>query len=147
MKVIFLKDVGGVGARGTIKDVADGYALNFLIPRKLAEQATPDKVVRVQSEMKVQADKDSEHKALESAWVKQIDGKVITIAAKANDKGNLYKQLSPDAVVEAIENEYKIKVSSDAVYFDGHIKTIGESKMTIKLGGHTAHMTVVVKAA
>ena len=103
MKVVFLKDVGGVGVRGAIKDVADGYALNFLIPRKLAEQATADKVARVQAEMKITAASEAERKAKGSAWAKELDGKSVVVVAKANEKGHLYKQLSPDAVADMIK--------------------------------------------
>jgi len=147
MKVVFLKDVGGVAARGVIKEVADGYALNFLIPRKLAEQATPDKVARVQAEMKVTAASEAERKAKGSAWAKQLDGKTVTVSAKANDKGHLYKQLSSDAVAEAIKKEYNIDIDANAIVFESHIKEIGESKATIKFGEHIAHITIAVKAA
>ena len=147
MKVVFLKDVGGVAPRGTIKDVADGYALNFLIPRKLAEQATADKVARVQAEMKVTAASEAERKAKGSAWAKQLDGKTVIVSAKANDKGHLYKQLSSDIVAEAIKKEFNIDVEASAIIFATHIKEIGESKGTVKFGEHTAHITIDVKAA
>jgi large subunit ribosomal protein L9 len=147
MKVVFLKDVGGVGVRGTIKDVADGYALNFLIPRKLAEQATPDKVARVQAEMKEHAAKEAHHAAQGSAWAKQLDGATVTVAAKANEKGHLYKQLGPEAVAEAIKRDHQIDIDADAIAFEGHIKEVGESKAAVKLGGHTARITVITKAA
>ena len=147
MKVVFLKDVGGVAPRGTIKDVADGYALNFLIPRKLAEQATPDKVARVQAEMKVTAASEAERKAKGSAWAKELDGKTISVIAKANDKGHLYKQLSPDAVADMIKKEHGIDTDAGAIAFESHIKEIGESKTTVKFGEHIAHITVEVKAA
>jgi large subunit ribosomal protein L9 len=147
MKVVFLKDVGGVGVRGAIKDVADGYALNFLIPRKLAEQATADKVARVQAEMKITAASEAERKAKGSAWAKELDGKSVVVVAKANEKGHLYKQLSPDAVADMIKKEYGIDTDTGAISFESHIKEIGESKAAVKFGDHTAHITVEVKAA
>ena len=147
MKVVFLKDVGGVGARGTIKEVADGYALNFLIPRKFAEQATADKVAKVEAEMKVIAAKEAEKAAKGSEWAKLLDGASITVVVKANEKGHLYKQLSTDSVAEEIKNEKHIEVDAHAIVFADHIKTIGESKAAVTFGKHIAHITVVTKAA
>ena len=145
MKVVFLKDVGGVGARGTIKEVADGYALNFLIPRKLAEQATPDKVAKVQTEMKAAAAKEAERTAQGSAHAKKLDGASVTVEAKTNEKGHLYKQLSADVVALAIKKEYGIEISADAIHFADHIKEVGESKAEVKFGTHTAKITVSTK--
>ncbi len=146
MKVVFLKDVGGVAPRGMVKDVADGYALNFLIPRMLAEQATPDKVARVQADMKLTAASDAERKAKGSAWAKQLDGKTVAVTAKANVKGHLYKHLSADTVVDSIKKQHNIDVESTAITFGSHIKEIGESKATVKFGEYVAHITVDVKA-
>jgi len=147
MKVIFLKDVGGVGVKGSVKEISDGYALNFLIPRKLAEQATPDKVAKVQAQMKVVAAEEAQKDARGSEDIKKLEGKTITVVAKANDKGHLYKQLSADVVVDAIKKEFAIAISSEAVKFDTHIKEVGESKVTIKIGNHSARVTVNTKVA
>ncbi|HVM73429.1 MAG TPA: 50S ribosomal protein L9 [Candidatus Paceibacterota bacterium] len=147
MKVVFLKDVGGVGIRGSVKDVADGYAINFLIPRHLAEQATPDKVSKVQAEMKAHAAQDAAREAQGSAWTKQLDGTTVTVSAKANDKGHLYKQLSSDAVAEAIKKEHQISIDAGTIAFQNPIKSTGESKAKIKIGNNIANVTIVTKAS
>lgn len=147
MKVIFLKDVGGVGVHGTIKEVADGYALNFLIPRRLAEQATPDKIVKVQAAMKASAAIEAEKSAKGSEYAKKLSGVEITVEAKANEKGHLYKQLSADAVALAIKKEQGIEVSSDMVHFSSPVKEIGESKAEVKFGTHVAKIIVLTKGA
>lgn len=146
MKVVFLKDVGGVGVHGTIKEVADGYALNFLIPRKLAEQATPEKVAKVQAQMKEAAAKETERTAQGSAHAKELDGTSVTVEARANEKGHLYKQLSGDVVALAIRREKGIDVAADAVRFPNPIKEVGESKAQIKFGTHVAKVMIFVKA-
>ncbi len=147
MKVVFLKNVGGVGAHGTIKEVADGYALNFLIPRKLAEQATPDKVARVQALMKEASDKETVRAAQGSAHAKKLEGAAVEVEARANEKGHLYKQLSPDVVAAAIKKAHGIDIAPDAVHFANPIKEVGESKAEIKFGTHAAKVTVLTKAA
>ncbi len=145
MKVIFLKDVGGVGRNGTVKEVADGYALNFLIPRKLAQQATADVVAKVQVQMKAAADIEVARSALGSAHAKSLNGKTVTVEAKANEKGHLYKQLSTDVIAAAIKKEHGIDVSADMVHLAHHIKEAGESAAEVKFGSHAAKITVIVK--
>ena len=146
MKVIFLKDVGGVGARGTLKEVADGYALNFLIPRKLAEQATTDKVQKVHGEMKANAAAQEARDAIGSAQVLRLEGARLSVLVRANEKGHLYKQLSADDVSHALKIELKEDVPSNAISFEKAIKAIGESRVVIKLGAHTANVTVITSA-
>jgi large subunit ribosomal protein L9 len=147
MKVLFLKDVGGVGVRGTVKDVSDGYALNFLIPHKLAEQATSDKVAAFEVRRAAELASQLAREAQGSASAKRLDGSTVTVEAKANEKGHLYKQLSSDVIVLAIKKEYGIELAPDSIISDGHIKEVGESKATIKIGKHTARITVLTKAA
>lgn len=147
MKVVFLKDVGGVGARGTLKEVADGYALNFLIPNKLAEQATPDKVAKVQGEVQAHADKEKEREAIGGAQAKRLDGARVTIKAKANEKGHLYKQLSAEDVAQALKTDLKEDVPAASIHFDDHIKQVGESQATVKIGSHSSRITVATVAA
>ena len=145
MKVVFLKDVGGVGVRGSIKDVADGYALNFLIPRKLAEHATADTVAKVSGKMQKIAEKDQERAALSKAQMKRLDGARITVHAKANEKGHLYKQLSAEDICSALKSELHEDVPVQSIRFDEHIKQIGESAVTIRIGSNAARVTVITQ--
>jgi large subunit ribosomal protein L9 len=147
MKVVFLKDVGGVGQHGTIKEVADGYALNFLIPRKLAEQATPDKVAKVQAAMKATAAIVAERSAKGSEHAKKLSGASIAVEARVNEKGHLYKQLSADVVALAIKKEHGIDVAADAIHFSSPIKETGESKAEVTFGAHVAKVNIVTRAA
>lgn len=147
MKVVLIKDVGGVGARGTIKDVADGYALNFLIPRGLAQQGTPDKIAKVQAEIQALTASNAARDAEYASIAKKINGVSIDIEGKANEKGHLYKQLSAEVIVAALKAQHQADVSTESVHFEKAIKETGESSVVLKLGMHTAHVTVVTKAA
>jgi large subunit ribosomal protein L9 len=146
MKVVMLKDVAKVGQHGQIKDIADGYALNFLIPKGFAEQATPEKVVKVQAQMKIIAAAEAEKSAKESQSARKLDGAAVTVEAKANEKGHLYKQLSTDVVAAAINAQQGIDVSSEMVHFSNPIKETGESKAEVRFGAHEAKITIVTKA-
>ncbi|HUO56094.1 MAG TPA: 50S ribosomal protein L9 [Candidatus Paceibacterota bacterium] len=147
MKVVLIKDVGGVGVRGAVKDVADGYALNFLIPRGLAEQATAQKVASVEAQVKAAAAslaaKNTEYEALG----RRLDGASITIEAKANEKGHLYKQISAQALVDALKNQQGINVSTESIHFEKAIKEVGTSDVIVKLGTHSIHLSVTTKAS
>ena len=147
MKVVLIKDVGGVGVRGTIKDVADGYALNFLIPRGLAQQATPDKIAQVQSQMQAAAATNATRDAHYAALAQKLDGVSVTIESKANEKGHLYKQLSPVDIIAAIKSQYQIDVSEESIHFEKAIREVGEFEVIIKLGSHTARLKILVKSA
>lgn len=144
MKVLFKKDVGGVGQRGTVKEVSDGYALNFLIPQGLAEQATDDKIAAYQKNQKAL---EAEQAAREKVWqeyAERMDGTRFQIQARANEKGHLYKQLSQDEITAAIKNVFGLDMPPNMVMITSQIKAAGEHMISVKLGKHNAKMTVVV---
>ncbi len=144
MKVIFKKDVGGVGQRGTVKEVSDGYALNFLIPQGLAEQATADKVAAYQKNQKAL---EAENAAKEKEWADaaaRINNATFQIQAKANNKGHLYKQLSAADITPEIQKVFGVSVPQNAITIAAPIKAAGEHIITIKLGKSTAKMTLLV---
>jgi len=148
MKVIMTKDVKGVGQRDALKEVSDGYALNFLIPQGLAVQATPEKIKAHEAHKKVQA---AEHAELEKQWealAARLEGVSITVLAKANNNNQLYEKLSPDFIVAGIRQELSVDIPPDALVFNAPIKAIGESTIGIRLGSRMVNMKVkVVKAA
>ncbi len=144
MKVIFKKDVGGVGQRGTVKEVSDGYALNFLIPQGLAEQATADKVA---AHAKTQKAIEAENDAREKVWAEQaarMSGTKFEIRAKANNQGHLYKQLASADIIPEIKKVFGVDVPQAALVLTAPIKAAGEHSIAIKLGKNTVKMTILV---
>ncbi len=146
MKVIFKKDVGGVGQRGKIKEVSDGYALNFLIPNGMAEQATPDKVAAYQKAEEAVAKDQAIRDAEWEGYARKIDGGKFQILVKANEKGSLYKQLTAAEIVAEIKKVYSVDVPTDALVINAPIKQVGETDVTVKFGTHTAKVTLILKA-
>ena len=146
MKVIMLKDVAKVGARGQLKEVADGFALNSLIPRGLAEQATADKVKAWDLKMKAE---NASLEARENRWVedvKLLSSKKVTISLPANDAGHLYKQLTVKVLVEAIKKETGITVDAKSIVITIPIKSVGDSTVEVHLGKQKTHLKVSVVA-
>lgn len=147
MKVILLQDISGVGKKFEVKNVADGYALNFLLPRKLAEAGAPRAILRadkmraaLEVERKVQAD-------LLAKNVKGLEGAVIEISEKGNDKGHLFSGIHKERLSEELKKQKGLDVPPELIELPHPIKTIGEQCVTVKAGEQTAAFTLVVKIA
>lgn len=145
--MIFLKDVARVGQRGTVKEVADGYALNFLVAQGLAEQATPAKLAAWEERQKLAA-KDTAMR--DAQWVEvlaRLKGAKIVVAAKANEHGHLYHQLPTALIVEGIQDEYEIVMPKDSIILKNPIKATGEFPVEIRVGNKNATVTIAVVKA
>ena len=131
MKVILLKDVKNLGLEGDIKDVAVGYARNFLIPNGLAEEATEEKIkeIQIQKEKKAKIAEDELEKT--EQMVKKLEGQTIEISAKASEEGTLYAAVSPAKIASALK-EKGFDIRSDQIKVS-HIKELGEHEVLINL--------------
>lgn len=144
MQVILLRDVSGIGQKGQIKNVSDGHALNYLIPNRLAEMATPDKVKALE---KLNAENAKASEAREREWMslsKQVDGKQIQITANASEQGHLYEKISAADVAEAIQDQLKLSIPTDAIAPKMALKEVGEWPVEVKLGKNNAQLIVVI---
>lgn len=148
MKVILLKDVKNIGKAWDVKNVSDGYARNFLFPKKLAEIATPD-LVKKSETLKADAVKKAEAD-LEKVeqLASELDDFVVKIKAKANTEGKLFGSIKPEMIREALISE-KLNIqniSADKISTE-NIKELGEHKVTINLPhGLEAVIVVIVEA-
>ena len=146
MKVILMTDVATLGHRGETREVANGYARNFLLPRKLAVPATPANLKNLEH-LKRQRAKE-EHRALEmaKATAARIEALTLTVTARASEDGRLYGSVSAQDVVEFLERN-QVPVEKRRVQLDEPIKAIGEYKVPVRLHGDvTASLTVSVAA-
>jgi large subunit ribosomal protein L9 len=146
MKVILMSDVPALGQRGETREVANGYARNFLLPRKLAVEATAANLKNVEH-LKRQRVKE-EHRALEAAkaTAARIEALSLAVTARASEDGRLYGSVSAQDVVEFLERN-EIPVEKRRVGLEEPIKAVGEYKVPIRLHGDlTATLTVSVTA-
>jgi large subunit ribosomal protein L9 len=145
MKVILLRDVRGCGQANTIVEVAQGYAANFLLPHNYAIAATPEKVKEMEAK-KAQADaaKQKEEEEL-SAKVKSLEGKKVTITARATEKGGLFKALGAADIAKAIRAEHSLEIPGNSIEAEP-MKTTGEHKVRLSSKNSKAEMTVVIAA-
>ena len=145
MKVIFLKDVGGVGQKGKVKEVSDGYALNFLIPHGAAEQATPEKIAKHNA---LQEQENAKKAAAEQALattIQSLEGAVIEIKSRATEKGGLFKSIGAADIARAIVEQKKRDIPVASIMLEKPLKEVGEHKIIVKTEKAKAHVTVAVK--
>ena len=146
MKIILLKDVVKVGQKGSVKEVSDGYALNFLVPHGLAEQATSERVAALEAAQEREAEMRAEELATLSLVVKSLEGKRVEITARATEKGGLFKAVGAPDIARAIQEQMERKVPVEEVKLEKPIKQVGEHLVLLALGDARAHVTVVVKS-
>lgn len=132
MKVFMLKDVEKVGMAGTMVNVSDGYASNFLFPRKLAVQITSEN----QGSFKVKVQKVQEKVQVVNSKVAMLAERIkilnLVIKEKTHDDGKLYGAVGADEIVKLLK-EKDISIDKKQVEFDKSVKAVGEHKITIKL--------------
>jgi len=140
MKVIFLQDVKGQGKKGEIKNVSDGYAKNFLLPKGVAVEATNSNLNDIKGKNEsIQYKKDmAEENA--HALAKKLESVTVTLTAKSGDNGKLFGSITAKDIADRLKQDTKIDIDKRKIVLDGAIKTVCEQKVTVKL-----HPTVAVK--
>lgn len=145
MKVILLKNVPNMGQAGEVKEVALGYARNFLFPRGLAEEATLEKIKAAEEKKVAKAATAELDLANAQDLAQRLEGQIIEIAAKASEEGTLYAVLAPAKITAALKAR-GFDLNKDQIQA-GHIKEIGEHLVKINLDhGLEAAITLVVNA-
>ena len=145
MKIILLRDVGGLGQRGAVKEVSDGYALNHLIPNKMAQLASKDALASL--EKKNAADK-AQRAEQEKEWAaisERMKTFTLMVRVNADAKGHLYKKIT-SAEIAKVLSEQGIHVPEESIVPKMPIKQTGVWPVEIKLGNHQATVTVEVIA-
>ena len=144
MKVIFIKNVPHVGKINDIKDQPDGYVRNFLLPKKFAVLATPDaikKLERTLSEVRIGKEVQTD---LFKKNLKAVDGMTVTIKAKTNGQGSLFKAIHEKDITEALRKEHQVRIAEEYVHIPTPIKSNGTFAVTIEAMGIKETITVNV---
>jgi large subunit ribosomal protein L9 len=138
MKVFLVQDVKGLGRKGDIKDVPDGYARNFLLARKIAVILTDSQTKIVLTEKKTNQQVALKAKQDLQEKIKNLDGKVFTFTSKADKNGQLYGSIGPKELASEICVEEKM--------IHDHFKKLGEYTLTLKFNDElSANVKVVIK--
>ncbi|HQA07795.1 MAG TPA: 50S ribosomal protein L9 [Syntrophomonadaceae bacterium] len=147
MKVVFLQDVKGQGKKGEIKEVADGYARNFLIPKGLAVEATKTRMKEIQEQQEKQR-KTQEREKTEAVKVQQIlNGQSVTIKARTGGGDKLFGAVTAKEIAETIQQQFKVSIDRKKIELTEPIKHVGEYSVKIKIYPSVqAEMQVIVTA-
>lgn len=145
MKVILLSDVKGSGKQGDIVNVSDGYARNFLFPKKLAAEATPTLVSQAAQKREAQEFHTREEINAAKEVAASLSGKVVVIHAKAGANGKLFGAVTVKEISSAVSEQLGIEVDRKKIKIDSDIKQFGDYSAEIKVySGISAEIVVKV---
>ena len=134
MKVIFMEDVPNVGKAGQIKDVADGYGKNYLLPHKLAMPARAGDIKNVEAQIKARARVAAKSEAEMKALATELENKEIIIKAKVGQKERLYGSITSADIAVGLESSLKAIVDKRKIELAEPIRMVGSYEVPIKLG-------------
>ena len=148
MKVILLQDVKSLGKRGELMEASDGYARNYLLPRKLAKEANAQAMNEYKNAENSKNFKIATQKAQAEAAKQQLEGKVFKMTARAGQGGKLFGSITAKQVAEEIKKQYNITVDKRKVVLERDIKEFGTYKAEVKLfTGISANIDIQVSEA
>ena len=146
MKVIFLKDVKGRGKKGEVKTVAVGYAQNFLLKQGLAIEATPGNIKSLDNQKKKEQQAVEEELTEASKLKAEIEKLTVELNAKSGEGGRLFGSITSKQIADEMKKSHKIKVDRRKFEMEDAIRSLGVTKIPIKLHQKvTATVTVNVK--
>ncbi|MBS5793761.1 MAG: 50S ribosomal protein L9 [Lachnospirales bacterium] len=133
MKVILLEDVKGVGKKDQIIDANDGYAKNFLLPKKLAVLADKNNLTKMDNIKKIEDAKKQEEYDNAVALGKEIESKTLKINVKLGSNGKLFGTVTNKEIASALKEQSNIEIDKKKIILSSPIKTLGEKEVTVKL--------------
>jgi large subunit ribosomal protein L9 len=143
MRIIFIKDVPRVGKRGDVKEVPDGYAMNFLINRGLAEKATPEKEARIKEEIqKRDAEKEKDVVRMKEV-ANRFKKEPLVLTAQRNDKGALFSAVGPKDISRALA-DVGVVIPPQWIYEKTHLKEVGSHEVVLSVHGQKATLNLKI---
>ncbi len=134
MKVILLEDIRGKGKKGQMIEASDGYARNYLMPRKLAIEATADNINTMKMNDKAKAEQAAREKAQAQEFAEKLKDVTVEIVGKAGSGGRLFGSITSSEISEALQEQFGITVSKKQIIQDEPIKSFGTYTLKAKLG-------------
>ena len=148
MKVILLQDVKGKGKKGQMLEVSDGYARNFMLPRKLAVEATADAINTMRMNDKAAAEKAAKERAEALEISKKLRDMTLVVTAKGGGAGRLFGSVTNQEIADALKAKCGIALDKRKIVINDTIKSVGTYTVTCKLGYEiSAPLTVKIEEA
>lgn len=133
MRLVLRNDIDGVGKKGDIVDVADGYARNFLVPRGQAFQATKGVVTQAAAMRRTRDLKDAKDRAAAETVARELVAKVITVKAKAGSEGRLFGSVTTSDIAEAVAAQSGANIDRRRLELDEPIRHLGTHEVPVRL--------------
>lgn len=146
MKVILITDIPKVGNKYDVKDFKEGYAQNVLLSKGLAILATKSELQKLEDRKRQAEKRKNDEMKTFNELISRVGNKTITIKAKANEKGHLFKAVGPHDVILAIKEITGIELDEHFIIMD-HIKTLGSHTISIKKGDKRGECEIIVEAS
>ena len=148
MKVILLQDIKGTGKKDQIIEVSDGFARNYLFPKKLALKADAASLNSVEKSKAAEAHRESVRRGEAEALAAQLKGHVITVTGRAGDSERLYGSITAQEVADALNAQYNVQLEKRRVELPEPVRTLGDSEVGVWLyPGVTIKMVLRVVAS
>lgn len=133
MKVIFLQDVKGKGKKGEVKNVADGYAHNFLIKKGLAVEATSANISALEGQKKKEKKEAAEELKSAKELKKQLEEITVELSAKSGEGGRLFGSVTSKQIADALQKGHQLKVDKRKIELNDAIRSLGYTNVPVKL--------------
>lgn len=146
MKVILLQDIRGKGKKGQLLEVSDGYARNFMLPRKLAIEATPDAVNTMKMNDKAAQERIAREKAEAMEIARKLRGLTLVVTARGGGNGRLFGSVTNQEIADTLKTKEGIALDKRKIVISDPIKNAGTYTVTCKLGYEiTAPLTLKIE--
>ena len=133
MKVILLADIKGVGKKDQVMEASDGYARNYLLPKKLAVEANTENMSKLKSRNESKQFKKDTEKAKAEEIAKKLKGIMLKVQVKAGENGKIFGGVTAKEISEGLKKQYNIEVDKKKIMLNETINTIGTFTIDIKL--------------
>ena len=146
MKVILLQDIKGTGKKDQILEISDGYARNYLLPRKLAREATAEALNSIERAKSADKHREDVRRAEAEKQARDLKGKVIQLTVRGGENGKIYGSVTNDQIAAALKEQLGIEIDKRKIEPEEPIKNAGQSFINLKLmAGVSTRMIVNVK--
>ena len=148
MKVILLQDVKGTGKKDQIIEASDGYARNYLLPKKLAREATAEALNSIEKSKSADRHREEVKRQEAEKLARELKGKVVQLSVRGGENGKIYGSVTNDQIATALREQLKIEVDKRKIEVDEPIKTAGQAFINLKLmAGISTRLIVNVKVS
>ena len=146
MKVILLQDIKGTGKKDQILEISDGYARNYLLPRKMAREATSEALNSIERARSADKHREDVKRAEAEKLSRELKGKVIQLSVRGGENGKIYGSVTNDQLAEALHEQLNVDIDKRKIEIEEPIKTAGQAFFNLKLmAGIATRMIVNVK--